>query len=490
MSIIHLVPFLALAACPGAPPDAKSIDRLVDQALRAWDVPGVAVVIVNSDGVVHIKGYGVREINGKPVTPDTIFPLASCSKAFTTMLIAALADDGKLNWDDPVRKHLPIFHLSDPHADALVTLRDLAAHRTGVGSHDLLWYRAPWSQEELIRRVGKLPMSRPFRTEMQYQTIMYVAAGQAAARAGGQSWDRLLQERLLRPLGMKDTELTTTAAEKHTDRASGHRPGKNGKLEVVPWYSQQEANPAGSVHTTARDLATWLQFHLNTGMHNREQLVSARRVRETHSPHTVIRLGETAQVMNPETQQISYGLGWVIQDYRGKLLLMHAGLIDGFRAHLTILPKDGYAFAILANREGTRMNLALSNSLVDLLLGLSAKDWNKYLLDVLADEEAETKRRARQEKLDRKGLPPSVALESLAGVYEDPAYGTATVRLEKDQLEWRWSSWRISLEHFDADRFRLKTEEPPLNGAMIRFVVKDGKPLELRFAGATFIRKP
>jgi CubicO group peptidase (beta-lactamase class C family) len=487
--MLHLIPFVALSLATSAPPDPTRIDKLVHNALREWDVPGAAVVIVSRDGVVSLKGYGVRELKGKPVTADTIFPLASCSKAFTTTLIAALADDGKLKWDDSVSKHLPDFHLSEPHADALVTLRDLASHRTGVASHDTLWYRSLWSQEELIRRVGKLPLSRPFRTEMQYQTIMYVAAGHAAAKAGGKNWDVLIRERLLGPLGMKDVELTTTAAEKHADRASGHRPDKEGKLAVVPWYPQPEPNPAGSVHASARDLAAWLRLYLNEGAHNGEQVVSAAGIRELYTQQIVVRPSDLTRALNPETQQISYGLGWVIQDYRGKLLVMHAGLIDGFRAHLTILPKDGYAFAILANREGTRMNLALSNSLVDLLLGLPEKNWNKYLLDVGAEEEAEAKRQRRQEDLARRGLSPSVELDRLAGEYEDPAYGTATLKLVKDRLEFQWGSWKIPLEHYDADQFRLAAEEGPLKGVMVRFVVKDGEPIELRAPGVTFRRK-
>lgn len=486
--MIPIVSLIALAVSTTAPPEPERIDKLVNDAMRAWNVPGVALVIVSPDNVIHIKGYGVRQINGKPVTPDTIFPLASCSKAFTTTLISALADDRKLKWDDPVSKYLPKFHLSDPHADAMVSLRDLASHRTGVGSHDMLWYHAPWSQDELIRRVGKLPLIRPFRTEMQYQTIMYIAAGQAAAAAGGKPWDELLQERLLQPLGMKDVALTTTAAEKHADRATGHRI-KDGKFVTVPLYKQPEPNSAGSVHATARDLAPWLQLHLSGGMHNGERIVSEANLRETHTPQIVVRMREATRAFNPETQQISYGLGWVIQDYRGKLLVMHAGLIDGFRAHLTLLPKDGYAFAILANRDATSMNLALSNSLTDFLLGLPKKDWNKYLLDVEADEEAEAKRRVRQEELDRRGLSPSLALEEFAGEYVDEAYGTATVKLEKGRLEWSWSSWKIPLEHFDGDRFRLKAEERPLKNAIVQFVVTDGKVSELRIPGVIFKRK-
>jgi CubicO group peptidase (beta-lactamase class C family) len=486
-----LAPLLAVAISTGAPPAGSRIDALAEIALKAWDVPGAALLIVSSEGVVHLKGYGVRELNGKPVTADTVFPLASCSKSFTTTLMAILADDGKLSWDDPVRKHLPEFRLSDAAADSMVTLRDLASHRTGVGGHDLLWYRAAWPQEELIRRVGKLPLSRPFRTEMQYQTVMYIAAGQAAAKAGGKSWGELIENRLLKPLEMKGVFLTTVAAKKHADCASGYRDGQDGKLETVPWYPQPEPNPAGSVHATARGLAPYLRLHLTGGKLGDDRIVSEANLRETHTPQIVVRMRDAARSLNPETQQISYGLGWVIQDYRGKLLLMHAGMIDGFRAHFTILPKDGYAFAILANREGTRMNLALSNSLVDLLLGLPVKDWNKYLLDVQAEETAAAKVKARQEELNRRpDLAPSLTMERLAGVYEDDAYGSTTMKLSREGgLVWEWGPWKIPLEHYAADTFRLRADREPLKGTLVRFIVEDGEPKEIRVSGLTFRRK-
>src|SRR5438874_404146 len=153
------------AGAPARQLDAKAVDTLVEDALTAWEVPGVAVVIVDREKALWLKGYGRRELNGDPpVTPATIFPLASCSKAFTTTLLAMLADDGKLAWDDLVRKHLPDFHLADPLADAQVNLRDLLTHRTGLAGHDLLWYRSPLAQEELVRRAGRLPLEKPFRT--------------------------------------------------------------------------------------------------------------------------------------------------------------------------------------------------------------------------------------------------------------------------------------------------------------------------------------
>src|SRR5947209_3171028 len=185
------------------PLDPTAIDALVRATLKEWDVPGAAVVIVSPDRVLYLRGHGAREL-GRPdsVTPDTLFPLASCSKAFTSALLAMLADDGKASWDDPVRRQLPDFHLADPLADAGVTLRDLLCHRTGVAPHDYLWYRSPLKPEELVRRAGRLPLEKPFRTAFQYQSVLYAAAGFAAARAGGDSWERLIERRLFEPLGL------------------------------------------------------------------------------------------------------------------------------------------------------------------------------------------------------------------------------------------------------------------------------------------------
>jgi CubicO group peptidase (beta-lactamase class C family) len=480
-----------LAILPAAEPDSAKIDAQVATALKEWDVPGAAVIVVTPESMAHLKGYGVRELGGKPVTPDTVFPLASCTKAFTSAVVARLAERGRLRWDDPVRKYLPDFHLSDPAADALVTLKDLGSHRTGVGPHDLLWYRAPWSQEEMVRRVGKLPLDRPFRTEMQYQSIMFTALGQAAAKAGGKPWADLVRELLLDPLEITAASFTTPEAARHADRAAGHRLGVDGKLAVVPWYEQREPNPAGSLNASARDLGPWLRFQLSGGRLGDSRIVGEEALRETQSPQIVIRMNDEARALSPETQQICYGLGWTVQDYRGHLQVLHAGLIDGFRIHLTLLPKDGYAFAILANREATRMNLALSNSLTDLLLGLPAKDWNTYLLGVERQARDAAAVAARQDELarGRDPRPPGAPLGKLAGKYEEPAYGTAVIREVKDSLVWEWGSWKVPLEHYASDTFRLRAEgNSYLDGTFLTFVVKAGEPREFRLGGQIFRR--
>jgi CubicO group peptidase (beta-lactamase class C family) len=468
-----------------------ALDRTFQDALKAWEVPGLAVVIVHQGKVIYLEGHGVKEL-GRPgrATPDTVFPLASCSKCFTSAALALLVDEGKVGWDDPVRKHLPWFRLADPLADANVTLRDLLCHRTGVDTHDLLWYRAPWSLDEMIRKVGRLEPSQSFRAAFQYQTVLYATAGQAAGAASGGSWSDLVRQRLLDPLAMKRTTLTTGEAKrlKVQDLASPHRRTDEGKVEVMPWYELNEANPAGSVHSTARDLAHWLQFQLNDGSFRNQRLVKAESLAETRTPQMILRREGATRDLNPDSFQLSYAMGWVIQDYRGELLCMHGGAIDGFRAQLTLVPRAGLGIALLNNLNNTLMNLALSNTLVDMYLGLPAKDWNGFYLDFTRNEErarlAHDKAfRARR----RAGTQPTHELAAYVGTYEDAVYGPVRVTLEKGKLVWQWSTFRCELEHFHYDTF--DAPHPNLVNTQVVFTLNaDGNVDDLHALGRRFKR--
>jgi CubicO group peptidase (beta-lactamase class C family) len=458
-----------VGAGPPEKPEAAAVDAVIRDALKAWGVPGAAVAVVRNDEVIYLKGHGLREVGrDRPVTPDSVFPLASCTKAFTTAAMARLVDEGKLGWDDPVRKHLPWFHLSDPLADREVTLRDLVTHRTGLRDHMMLWYRAPWKQEEIVRRAGLLPLDRPFRTTFQYQSTMFTAAGLAAGAAAHTTWADLIRTRLLDPLEMTGASLTTVAAEKAPDRAMPHRRGAGGKLEVLAWYPQEEPTPAGSLNAGARDLAKWLRFQLAEGRYDGKRLVTADTLRETHTPQMALPLEGLNRDLNPETNLMSYGMAWLIQDYRGRLMLSHAGAIDGFRAQLILLPKDGLGIALLCNLHQSRINLALGNSLVDLLLGLPKKDWNAYFLGVVKKEQAAARARAEERRAQRRpGAKPSLDLSAYAGTYEHPAYGTARVTVEHGGLVLRWSSFTCPLEHSRDDAFTARDDD--LGDAVVTF---------------------
>jgi CubicO group peptidase (beta-lactamase class C family) len=329
-------------------------------------------------------------------------------------------------------------------------------HRTGLGGHELLWYRSPWSQEEIVRRIGRVKLDDTFRGSFHYQTTMFTAAGLAAAAAAKTPWADLVQTRILDPLEMTHTSFTTTAAERAPDHASPHRRDRLGQLDVIPWYKIEVPEPAGSIHSTARDLARWLRFQLGDGTCAGKRLVSAAGLAETHTPQNIIRLEGTTRAMNPDTFQLNYGMGWVLHDYRGHALVEHAGAIDGFRAHLTLVPEAHAGIVLLNNRHQ--------------LLGLPRKDWTGYFQGVVRQEEAQTEARYREREAQRhRQTQPSRELAAYAGTYEEPAYGTAEVALENGTLVWRWSTFTCPLAHYHYDTFTL--ENDLLGGARVQFTL-------------------
>jgi CubicO group peptidase (beta-lactamase class C family) len=492
--LIFLAMVFPLAQTQAAEIDASTIDTLVRQSMRAWRVPGAAVAIVRDGKVIYLKGHGAREIGKKgDVGADTVFPIASCSKAFATAALATLVDEKKLQWDDKVRKHLPYFRLADSLADKEVRLRDLLCHRTGLANHNILWYRSPWSQEEQIRRAGKLPLDKSFRSVFQYQSTMFAAAGLAGARTAGASYSDLVGKRLLVPLGMKRTFFTSTDAIKAGDVASPHQFDSAGKAVVMDRYPMTFADPAGSMHSSARDLSLWLQFHLAEGALEGKRLVSAKSLHETHKPQMVIRLPVQEKPLHPDTVQLSYGLGWVVHDRKGHLLISHGGAIDGFRAYLTMAPRSKIGIAILANLSDTSMQLALANRILDKMLDIPPRDWDALHQTARrkAAAAAIEKEKARVAGRDLK-VKPSKPLAAYVGDYTNEVYGTVKIRLERETLTWQWNDFRGDLALYKGDSFYCP--EAPIIPAEVFFTVpREGNPSALKVSGAwnnTFRREP
>jgi CubicO group peptidase (beta-lactamase class C family) len=441
--------------------DKRAVEDLVERTLKHWHVPGVAVAIVRGDEVIYLQGHGVRSVEDKAkVTPNTLFPIASCTKGFTTTAMALLVDEGKMSWDDPPRKYVPYFHVSDPLVDREVTLRDLVTHRTGLRDHFFLWYRSPWTQEERIRRFAHLPLDKPFRTTFQYQSTMFTVAGLAVAKASGIPWADFVQKRLLYPLDMKATYFTTTAIAEIADKARPYSLDAEKKPRRMELYPMKDPEPAGSIQSNVRDLSKWLRFHLNNKMVDGKPLVSTRNLNETHTPQIVIPLDDVDRIQFPRTNQMSYGMGWVIQDHFGHRLLQHAGAIDGFRCHFTLVPEARLGIVLLCNLHQTRMNIALSNSLVEMLLGLPKENWNAIVEKAETTDNAEAERKD-QEKQKRRhpDTRPSRELAGYTGTYQHPAYGTVHIGLDNGRLIWQWHRWNAALEHYHYDTFLLPIEK-------------------------------
>jgi CubicO group peptidase (beta-lactamase class C family) len=361
--------------------DSAAVDRLARDTMAKWKIPALSIAIVQDDRVVYAKGFGVRELGtNKPVTADTLFQIGSTTKAFTTTSMAMLVDEKKMSWDDPVRKHLDYFRLNDPCADSLVTLRDIASHRTGLSRHDELWDYTDMSREEIIRRMASVKLTKPFRSAYQYNNIMIMTAGEAVASAAKMPWADFVKTRILEPLGMRSTAISEADWQ-----SSNHALGywyDSAHDEVKPQSSlpYDSLAPAGTMKSSAHDMAQWIRFQLNDGVFEGKRLVSAEALNETKSPQTIVPLVGDTKDENPESNLSAYGMAWRIQDYRGELLVSHGGALNAFRTQVDLLPKPHDGFVVMSSLGRGLAVIAMRNALLDMLIGKPVKDWNAYYL--------------------------------------------------------------------------------------------------------------
>ncbi|HEX7149915.1 MAG TPA: serine hydrolase [Thermoanaerobaculia bacterium] len=445
---------LLLSATAVRAQDVRAIDKLMADTMRQWQIPGAAVAIVKDDKVVFLKGYGERETGGAAVTPDTLFQIASTSKAFTSTALAMLVDEKKLKWDDRLGKHVQYIRFDDPCVDSMLTVRDAVSHRTGLARQDELWDNTPLTREDVLRAIGQVRPVRSFRSGYGYHNIMFIAAGEAVASASGIPWDDFVRTRIFAPLGMTRT---FTADEDFTrsEHAVGYRWDSRAQRPVVQApIDTKTLGAGGAIKSTARDMANWLRFHLANGELNGRRLVSAEALNETKTPQTIIRVEGGTKESNPETLLEAYGMGWVVQDYRGELLVSHSGSLNGFRTHVDLLPRMNAGFVVLINVGRSYATVALRNALTDLLMGKPSRDWNAYYLglDRKSVEEEEKTRKEREAKRHA-NTSPSRDLTAYAGTYESRAYGPLTIALEDEALVLRWSRMTIPLVHYHYDTF-------------------------------------
>lgn len=436
-------------------PDWSALEQYVNSSMKDWKVPGASVAIVKDGSVIYMKGFGVRDVRtNQPVTPDTLFDIGSCTKAFTSAAVAMLVDDGKMRWDGKVNEYIPFFHLYDPEADEYVTMRDLLTHRTGVPGNDLLWtIRPEATREELVRSLALAKPNAGFRETFQYQNIMYVAIGYAVGLVAHTSWDDFVKARIFQPLGMTESDTSAIEAQKSPDFASPHRLSPDGTLRAIPWRNIDSVGPAGSINSSGRDMAKWLLFQLNGGMYEGKRLVSEKNMREMHIPQMVIPPdSEIPTVFFPDSMQLSYGLGWFVQDYHGHQLIIHAGDIDGFATMVVLIPEIHTGYFVVINSSSLYRQV-LSNHIADQLLQLPDAGWSERFKKMEAATTGGGRGGQSWESKATPGTHPSRDLSAYVGKYHNPIYGDSEVVMQDGKLKLQFYSINTTLEHFQYDTF-------------------------------------
>ena len=445
----------------------SSLDELrqsIKQTLLFWDTPGTAVGIVKDDQTMLCEGFGVRDLsNDSLVTQDTLFPIASSSKAFTAMSVGLLVDEGKIKWDTPVREILPTFKLQDNLATERMTVRDLLTHRSGLPRHDLLWYGSNFTRQEVFKRLQYLQPTRDLRTDFQYQNIMYMVAGYLVGEINDCSWEQFVKERIFDPLGMVGSNFSTEQTQSTANYARPYKE-KHGTVNQIPFFKSvgesDAVGPAGSIISCVSEMVAWMQVHLSSGMYSNSQFVSSATLEEMHKPQMVMRnMPSWAERLGLELG--CYGLGWMIHSYKGHTLVHHGGHIDGFSILVSFIPKENLGVVVLSNLDHCFVPETVTLSIYDRLLDLDTSDWNANFKPVHAEMKAAQDRSKNKSSRDRKpGTTPSHPITAYLGVYENSAYGSLRVKERGDQLQLVLNeklAW--SLEHYHFDTFEAYFEE-------------------------------
>ncbi|MDQ6684769.1 MAG: serine hydrolase [Pseudomonadota bacterium] len=455
------------AAEPARPPAAPAFELEADvtRVMRLFEIPGVAVAIVKDGRVVTARGFGVRTLGSpEPVDGQTLFEMASNSKAFTTVLLAMLVDEGKLAWDDPVIKHLPDFQMFDPYVTREMTVRDLLVHRSGLGlgAGDLLWWpTTSFSADEIIERLRHVRPASGFRSGYAYDNVLYIVAAKIVAAKLGRPWGQAVHERILGPLGM--TATTTRLAENtnNTNKAAAHsRIGE--RPAVVKQIPVANAAGAVGINSNAVDMAKWLTSLLEGGRipGSAKELYSARQAREMWSAQTPIRISEPKPALAGLKANFSaYGLGFALRDYKGRLIVQHTGTLQGFHSRVVLVPQEKLGFAILTNGEESSAVAALQFRLLDHYLQAAPTDWIARFHDL--DVAAHTADAAAQKQASatRAASGPSLPLASYDGDFVDPWYGVVTIRAVDGQHVMAFSRTADlvgMLEHYQYDTFIVR----------------------------------
>lgn len=435
--------------------ELKGFDDYVRRLMRDWKVQGLGVAIARGGEVVYARGFGLRDVERElPVTPHSLFAIGSTTKTFTTAALAVLADEGKFDWDRPIREYLPSFKLWDAFTTERMTGKDLTSHRSGLPRHDLMWYGSAESRGELFSRLQYLQPSADFRTVWQYQNLMYMTAGYLVEVLSGLTWEEFVRQRIFAPLGMASTHINSAEVEAAPDFSRGYREHKN-KVERMDFYQEFQAMaPAGSIYSSVTDMSQWMLMQLNGGKLGEQQFLSGGQVQLMHTPHMFIAKGQYS-----ELPYSSYGLGWFVEPYRGHDMVHHGGNIDGFSSMFSLMPDDGVGVVVLTNMDATPVRDIIPYNVFDRFIDRKTVSWNARMKDRRKEMREGQKRGKGKRQTDRvRGTRPSHKLEQYAGAYRHPGYGTVRVEYDGKGLTAFYNNLEFKLSHYHYDVFQLTFE--------------------------------
>ncbi len=449
------------------------IDALVANALDKFEVAGAAVAIVKDGQIIHSKGYGVKNVGtGEKVTEHTPFAIASNSKAFTTLALALLVEEGKIKWTDRVIDHVPEFKMYNAYVTENFNIQDLLTHRSGLGLGigDLMIFPdgSNFTIDDILVSFQHFKPVSALRTQFDYDNLLYLVAGELIARKSGMSWERFIQTRIFDPLGMDNSFPSLKEVKNRSQLASPHTTAY-GSMKSFSDYEEMINGAAGGIYANVDDLSQWMLLHLNKGAYGpalKDTLFSVASQREIWKIHTTLDASTNPRY---KAHFAGYGLGWFLTDALGNMMVSHTGGLPGMLSKTILVPDLNLGVVVLTNTEpgGGVFFGSVSQTIVDGYLGLEDGQWveknyewlqkNKALGDAVTTAVWETVKAAKNTKINA---------SDYLGTYEDAWFGRMEVFLKGDQL-WikseRSPKLNGPMQFYKANTFAVKWEYQDMN---------------------------
>jgi CubicO group peptidase (beta-lactamase class C family) len=486
--IFHFTFFLHAQEAPSFVRD--SLDAYVQNALTAWQIPGVAVCIVKDGKVVLMKGYGVKEMGGKDkVDEHTLFMIGSNTKAFTATALALLEADKKISLDDKVQKWMPDFTMHDPWVGKEMMIRDLLCHRIGMETFqgDFMYWTSDLNRQQVLKKFEQLTPKYGFRSRWGYTNAAFLTAGELIPKITGKTWDAFLQERIFSPLQMNETVALSADIGKAPNKAAAHTIA-NGKLVKIPYGMIDNLAPAGSISSSANDLSHWILMQLNSGNYNGNQVVPQSAINQTRTPNSI--LGNGGSLFN-KAHFALYGLGWFLEEYDGRKIVSHTGGVNGFVTSVTLVPEEKLGIVVLTNTDQNNFYEALKWEILDAYLQLPYRNYSKVYLGFQQQGNAQGEKWLKSVNDSvAMHLKPSLPLSAYAGTYKHEVYGTLTLTPKNNGLEMRLQHHPNligNLQPLGGDRFLCTYSDPEFGVKVLPFTVSSGKVKSMTLSVADFV---
>ena len=488
MKYIILIIFLLLSfnLVKSQPADfTEKVDKYIEKAYKDWKIPGMAIAIIKDDKIIFEKGYGVKEIN-KPgkVDKNTMFGIASNTKAFTASAIGILVDQGKLNWNDKVIKYLPYFKMYNDYVTNNFTISDLLSHHSGLKtfSGDLLWDATSYNRKEIIERIQYLKPKYGFRAHYGYSNLMFLVAGQIITEVSDTNYDDFLKYHFFKPLKMDNTNSSIKYQNKE-NLAIPHVE-KNNKIIPIKYISWDNIAPAGAINSTVDDMAKWIKLQLNQGKLDGKQYFSKEVSIKIKSSQTIEEISSSDRYFFPSMHFHTYGMGFDLFDYHGKKIVNHSGGLDGMISQVVMVPEENLGFVILTNSINY-LPTALMYKILDIYFEKENLDYGAMFLKYYKFRQNKVNKNNKQLYATiNDSLKTKFDINKYTGTYEGKLYGNTTIKLKNNKLFLQFEPAKLfnsELTHWQADTFLVEFKEfPSLPVGKAYFVYKNNKINELK----------